>query len=103
MKSEKRKNHFMSAVLVKFHNFIRGAELCVCSTKRFLIDSLLACVSFRRRFQRAQNFIELHEGTDRKKEKLSKLGRFADGVKWQCIIELVLQLVLMGAHFSISV
>lgn len=74
MKSEKRKNHFMSAVLVKFHNFIRGAKLCVCSTKRFLIDSLLACVSFRRRFRRAQNFIELHEGTDRKKRETLETG-----------------------------
>lgn len=40
-------------------------KLCVCSTKRFLIDSLLACVSFRRRFRRAQNFIELHGGEKR--------------------------------------
>lgn len=45
MKSEKRKNHFMSAVLVKFHNFIREAE-ALCLLHKTLFDRFTSRLCF---------------------------------------------------------
>lgn len=104
-KDEKRKTkkslHVSSSCEIpQFHTRSRA----LCLLHKTLFDRFTSRLCFLSpAIPTSAEFYWTARGNRQRKEKLSKLGRIADGVKWQCIIELVLQLVLIAAHFSISV